>query len=1044
MKKKLNGFLTLLLAFIVHVTLAQEKTITGTVKDNSGSLPGVNVVVKNSTIGTETDFDGNYSIKAKNGDILVFSFVGMQTTEKTVSTSNKIDIIMSEDKNLLEEVVVTAIGIKRKPDEITTANQVVKAEELNQAVNPNAAQALAGKVSGLQINTTSAGLTPNTQITLRGNRSISGNNSALIVIDNIVSSSEVLSTLDPNIIESMNVIKGANGAALYGELGAAGVIIVTTKKGAKGSDKFLVNIKSSTTIEEIAFLPETQDRFGQGWGGNIETVDQGSWGVPYNDAIISIGLPDANGNFKNFPYQHIEDNILPFFNTGYNFQNSISIAGGNIDKGYLNFSYLRQDLEGIIPSSELTKNNFSLTTGKKFGKLSVQAIARYTEEKTDNVNNRDVDNKFEDNTYPILSMYRQLSNTPGNVPVEAFNSGSNNDHWTAYDDSPYWTLQNNRRLGRRRIVDFSGELMYEFNDNINAVLRSSVRNTQDDNQIKRNSFSDTERWLGNRSIRSFYQIDNDNERQIYTDLLVNFDYNLTENLTFKSNIGFNNRDRRYARQVNGGFDLAIPEFYHLSNITSIPDYWEINRRSRSYSVFGQVDLGYKDYLFLNITGRNDWNSVLPKANQSFFYPSVGVAFIPTKAFPEIKNKFLHKAKVSASYVKTGNATALESQQVPTVAVLDTFYPDTGLVSLIANNEVVDQNIKNEFINSFEANLNLELLNIRGPRITLDASAAFGKNTDQILNISSSSATGFTNALVNVGETKSTSLEVDLGFIPFKTEDFELSGRIGYSTFKTTVEKVTDQSNQVEVFDAAGTIGSYAVEGEEFPLLLGTAYERDDQGRVVVDTNGTPLIAAGLKKLGKTTPDYILNFALNAKYKGFRFAAVADYRTGHVFYSRIKNQLSGQGRTIETTYNDRLPFIFPNSTVQGTGTDNTTVLTANSGNAFGPAFDPVVHPYGYAYDYYTGDHNSIDENFITDATAFKLREVSLSYDLPTKFIEQLNLTRLNVGISGRNLWTSLPSENLDYNDPEFAGRFGIAGYGITPPTRFYTLSINVVF
>ena len=1040
MKTKFTRTLVFLFAFTIQISFSQEKTVSGTVSDASGMpLPGASVVVKGTSTGTSTDFDGKYSINVEVGQFLVFSYVGYSKKEIQITSLNKIDVVLIEDAESLDEVVVTAIGIKRKPDEITTANQVVKSDELNQASNPDAVQALAGKVSGLQINTTSAGLTPNTEITLRGNRSISGNNSALIVIDNIVSTSEVLSTLDPNTIESMNVIKGANGAALYGELGAAGVIIVTTKKGVQGAEKFTVNLKSSLTLEEVAFLPETQDRFGQGWGGNIETVDQGSWGVPYNGAIISIGTPDADGNFRNFEYSHIEDNILPFFNTGYNFQNSISIAGGTIETGFLNFSYLRQDLEGIIPNSKLLKNNFSLTTGKKIGKLSIQGIARYTEEKTDDVNDRgDGDNPSTAANEDPVSMYQMLANTPGNVPIQAFNSGDNNDHWTIYETSPYWTLKNDRQYGRRRIVDLSGELMYEFNNHVNAILRSSVRTNQNNIETNRNAFTDLFEYVGgNRSIRSFYQLNNDNDRFIYSDFLVNFDYNLTSDITFKSNVGLNARDRRYSQLVVGGYDLAIPGFFNLSNITSIPSTFERNLRSRTIGLFGQVDLGYKDYLFMNITGRNDWNSVLPENNRSFFYPSVGVAFIPTKAIEGLKSDVLHKAKISASFVKTGNATALQSQQVPDVAVNDTFYPETGLVSLVADNETVDQNIKNEFINSFEANVNLEFFNIRVPRLTLDVSTSFGKNKDQILNISSSSATGYTNALINVGETKSRALEIDLGFTPIKTDDFDLSGRVGFSTFKTEVVKVTDQAQRVEVQNYGGTIGAYAVEGQEFPLLLGTAYQRDDAGRVVIDADGNPLIDSELKVLGKATPDYILNFAINARFKNLRFAAVADYRTGHVFYSGIRNQLSGQGRTIESTFNDRQPFVFPNSTVEGSGTTNTTVLTALGD---GPEYSPL----GSAYLYYTGDHNSVDENFITDATAFKLREVSLSYDLPSKFVQQLNLTSLNIGVSGRNLLTILPSDNLDYNDPEFAGRFGIAGYGVTPPTRYYSLSVNLSF
>ncbi|CAM1345995.1 SusC/RagA family TonB-linked outer membrane protein [Tenacibaculum crassostreae] len=1035
MKKKFNGFLALFMALIVQITFAQEKTVSGTVSDSNGPLPGVNVIIKNTSSGVQTDFDGKYSLKANSGDILVFSFVGMKTIEKTINSSNTIDVLMSEDENLLQEVVVTAVGIKRKPDEITTANQVVKADELNQAANPDAVQALAGKVSGLQINTTSAGLTPNTQITLRGTRSISGNNSALIVIDNIVSTAEVLSSLDPNTIESMNVIKGANGAALYGELGAAGVIIVTTKKGAKDANKFTFNIKSSLTVEEIAFLPETQNIFGQGWGGNIETVDQGSWGAPYNGALISVGTPDANGNFRYFKYSHIKDNILPFFNTGVNLQNSISIAKGNNEKGYFNFGYLRQDLSGVIPSSELQKNNFSLTLGKQFGKFGAQAIFRYTDQSTDDVNNRDVDNRREDNTYPGTSMYQRLSNTPGNVPVEAFNSGDNNDHWTIYEDSPYWTLKNNRRLGERKIIDVSGQLTYEFNENIDAVLRGSYRKTTNDFQFRRNSFEDSFVYVGtNRSIRSFYLEDNNEETYIYADLLVNFDYKLTEDLTFKSNVGINTTDREITRTLKGGADLNTPGLFSLDNVTSPEDIPLIEPLTpRTVSAFGQVDLGYKDYLFLNLTGRYDGSSVLPEQNRYFFYPSAGVAFIPTKAFPEIKNKFLHKAKISTSFVKTGNATGIRSKEVSEIANIDVTYPNTGLVALIAESESVDQNLKPEFITSYEANVNLEFLNYNGPRLTLDASQTWGTNTDQILNRSASFSSGLGNALVNLGETKTTSLEVDLGFTPIKTEDFELSGRVGYSTFKTTVEE-TGASKRIEVANF-GTVGAYAIEGQEFPTLLGTSYQRDDQGRVVVDANGTPLIDSELKVLGKTTPDYILNFGLNLKYKGINLAAVADYRTGHVFYSGIRNDLTGQGRTFETTYNGRQPFIFPNSTVEGTGVNNETVFTAGGGN---------LQPLGEAYGYYTGNYVDVDENFITDATAFKIREVSLSYDFPTRFLDQLKLSRLNIGLSGRNLWTSLKGNNRGYNDPEFAGRFGIASYGITPPTRFYSLSVNVAF
>ncbi|CAM1345028.1 SusC/RagA family TonB-linked outer membrane protein [Tenacibaculum amylolyticum] len=1013
MKNNFNGILTILLTFFMQFTFAQEKTITGTVKDASGPLPGASIVIKGTSKGTETDFDGNYSIKANTGDVLVFSFVGLTTVEKTVGSESKIDVLMSEDENLLQEVVITAVGIKRKPDEITTANQVVKADELNQASNPDAVQALAGKVSGLQINTTSNGLNPNSTITLRGTRSISGNNSALVVIDNIISTQNVLSTLDPNTIESINVMKGANGAALYGERGASGVIIVTTKKGTKDAEKLSVDFKTSLTLEEIALLPETQDRFGQGWSGTLDWTDQGSWGTQYDGTLQVTGTPDlTTGAWRLFPYEHIEDNILPFFTTGTNFQNSVSLSGGNLKNGFLNFSYLRQDIGGVIPNDSRIKNNFSLTTGKTFNKFSIQVIARYTTDEIDRANG---------------ALYERLANTPGNIPIEQFDSGNNNDHWTLFDTSPYWTRQNDRFEGISRIIDLSADLQYKFNDHISTILRSSIRNTNSEGQTKRNGFVDNIRYVGNpRDIRSQYFINTSNDRFVYTDLITNFDYKLTDDITFKSNIGFNMTDAEFGSLNVGGNDLRIDNFFDLSNVSNVIQYNQIRSRQRTMGIFGNFDFGYKDYLFLNITARNDWNSVLPKANRSFFYPSVGVAFIPTKAIENLKSKFLHKIKVSASYVRTGNAAALAAHEVIPTAPQAPGYPYflNANNSFVLERDNVDPNIKNEFITNFEGNINLELLNIRGPRITLDASYTSGKNSDQLLNITNSSATGFYTTLTNIGETTSTSLELDLGFTPLKTENFEFNGRVGFSTYKTVVNKVTDDSNIVTL-----TNGLSAVEGEEFPVIRGTAYSRDDKGRVILDSNGNPIRSSELKVLGKTTPDYILNFAASFRYKRIRLNAVADYRTGHVFYSGIRKQLSYQGRTIQSTSNNRLPFLFPNSTVQGTGTDNTTVLTT-AANAEG------------AMRYYQNNYDFFDENFITDATAFKLREVSLSYDLPEKIVSSLGLTKFNVGASGRNLLILLPDENKDYNDPEFGN--GIGDYSFTPPTRFYTLNVNVAF
>ncbi|TGD57979.1 SusC/RagA family TonB-linked outer membrane protein [Flavobacterium humi] len=1017
MKLTFNRFLVLFLALISQLVLAQERNASGVVTDQKGlPLPGVNVVVKGTTRGVQTDFDGKFKIQAAQGEILVFSFMGMQTKE--VSASANMNVKLTEDALQLGEVTVTtALGIKRKPDEITTSNQVVKTRELTQASNPSAIQSLAGKVSGLQVSTTSTGLNPGVSIVLRGAKSISGNNEALVVIDNIVSSASVLSSIDPNVIESINVIKGANGAALYGERGATGVIIVTTKKGTK-SEKMTVDVTSSVTTESIAYLPETQNRYGQGWQGDFDWTDQGSWGPEYDGSTQVVGIPYPTATDWRFgAYEHIEDNIKPFFDTGINLQNSATIAAGNVDTGYISLNLNRQDFKGVIPSDVKTKNFFNLSGGKKVGKFMLSGIARYSNDKTSRVNG---------------NTYQTLANTAGNIPVQMFNSGNNGDHWTLYDDSPYWKLKNDRTDIENNINEFMGEAQYSLNKNIDFVLRSSVRNTSGNTTSFTNEYIDLLQLTGtDRKIRSFYSQANSNRRVIYTDFLVNFNYDLTEKITFKSNLGLNATDDKFNSVGSSGRDLSLADYYDLDNISNVQNPSEFKSRQRTAGIFGQVDLGYNEYLFLNLTGRNDWNSALKtinRKNTSFFYPSAGIAFIPTKAFEGLKGNVLHKAKLSASYVKVGNASALAPHALNNTGIKAPGYPYflTPLNSFILNTSKVDKDIENEFVKSAEFNVNLEFLNRRVPRITLDAAATISRNENQLLNTTVSSTTGLGDALINVGETKSRAFEVDLGFTPFKTDNIEWSGRVSYSTFKTTVVKVTDDSDIV----GSGTPGIYAVEGQEFPLIRGYAYTRDDQGRVVLDSNGDPIKSSQLQILGKTTPDYILNFSTEFKYKNITLSAVADYRTGHVFYSGVAEQLNGQGRSIESAEGGRQPFIFPNSTIEGSGVTNTTQTTGGDGS------------YADFQSYVTDNYGYFDENFVMDASAFKLREVALNYELSKNIISRVGLSRFNVGISGRNLLTVLPKANRNYNDPETGN--GIAGYSFTPPTKFYTFSINLAF
>ena len=1014
MKSKINLLLTLLTLLLSQQFFAQAKSVTGTIIDEGGvPLAGVSVLEKGTTNGTQSDFDGNYQINIKEGATLVFSYVGM-IPQEVVVTSSKINITMKDDVRELETVVVTALGIKRKPDEITTASQVVKSDELNQAKATNAAVGLVGKVSGLQINTINNGVNPSTRIQLRGFRSITGNNEALIVINGVISTSGALAELNPEIIESINVIKGSNGAALYGSQGSNGVIIVTTKKGTKELNKFNITLNSTVTFEEVSMLPKLQNRFGQGYQGAQDFTENTSWGPELDGSLQPTGLQQTL-----MPYSFIKDNYKPFFNTGTTKLNSVAISSGN-ENGYVNFSIGNQETDGIIPTDSFKKNNFYFNGGMSNDKWSLSANVRYT------TSHQNTAGGVEG------SVYNSLTQVPVNVPVQAFSNPDNATHWTYWELSPYWRLKNERVDSKGQTIEGVGEIGYKINKNIDATYRASFRTTSFNGYSFFNGYeAEVVYWDSPFDYVSSYSVSNSNSRRIYSDFLLNFNYMLNNDISFKANVGNNITNIESNATSIRGERLVVPGLYNISNITGNAIPTDFKSQQRGYAFFANVDLGYKNFLFLNLTARNDWTSVLSKKNNSFFYPSAGVSFIPTKAFDNFGGDILTYAKISASIVKVGNAI------VGPYDVNDRFlsgasagFPYSTINSFVQNLEITDENLVNENNISKEINANLEFFK---RRITFDASYYTSKNTNQILQTSPSTSSGANTATINVGETTSTGLELDLGLTPVKTDNITWDLRLGYSAPKTTVDKVTEISTQAAVGDYLGTAGIAAIAGEQFPMIVGTGYLRDDNGNVIIDAaTGDPLKANNVK-LGKTTPDYILGLSTSLRYKNFKLSGVFDYRTGHVFYAGVKDALIQNGTDISTAQGGRLPFVFPNSVIEtspGVYTENTNVTTSGG------------------QDYYTGIYREIDENFVLDATAFKCREIALTYTFSQDFLKKVGLNGLSVGLNARNVFMILPKENRNYTDPEFSfttgNNVGLSTGNQAPPTRTYGFNINLTF
>lgn len=1032
MRSKFKWIFTLLVAFTMQFSFAQQKTVTGTVISDGAGLPGASVKIKNTNQGTTTDENGKYSIKAKEGDILVVSYVGKPEQNATVGAANVVNFTLASSDVKVEEVVVTAVGIKRKKDDITYNYSQVKKDELTQASAPNAVQALVGKVSGLQINTANSSVNSSTRIVINGVRSITGDNQALVVIDNVISTATVLQSLPPEIIESVNVIKGLQGSALYGEQGRNGVIIVNTKKGSSKGDKLDVNFKTVIDFQEVAYLPERQTRYGQGWFGEQIAIENGAWGAEMNGQLMPVGLPQADGSHIMAPYKGDDQNIKKFFQTGVVKQNVLTVSGGNAETGYALFSVGRLDNEFVVKGDELKRTNFLFKAGKKLNKLTIEGNVNYYHESVQNTSN---------------TLYSELLQTATNIPVEQFENAGINHHWNVYYRNPYWTRDNVRGYGKSDVFNAQAGLTYEFNKNISAVWRGNVRTTTSEGTSYTNAFTAAEdiyNSYSNRIVISSYSTNTSLSRAIYSDLLLNFNYDLTNDLTFAGTLGHNLQDNYSKTNEVGGSNLDIIGFYNYLNVlepslaSGLTNTWG---QSRRIGLFASADFNYKGFLNLSVTGRNDWTSSLLPENYSVFYPSVGLSFIPTKAIEGLKGKVLNYAKLVASYTKTGNTNFVGAYSIDQTGVTPTGYPYGDLSAYVIRTAAVDPNIRPEIISNLDFGANFGFFN---DRVTLDAQYYITKTDDLATRATSSSASGISSLLTNVGDLETKGYNFDLGITPIKNANFRWDIKANLSHYKTIVKSLADGADEVNLQSNA-LMGIFAVVGEEFPTIKGIGYQRDASGSVIVDAaTGAPLYTDKFIKLGKATPDYVLGLTNSLSYKNLKFTAVMDYRTGHQVFSATRQQLAWSGHLIESAENGRNGgFIFPNSVVDNPATatvgdyiPNTSVVTGGSS-------------YQSFQEFFEDDNNASNaENNVLDATALKVRELALSYTLGKKALNNTKISSIQIGINARNPFMWLAKENRFYTDPEASNTLGNAqGFspvGNYPNVRTYGVSVNVSF
>ena len=1083
MKTKFNGILTLLFAFLVQISFAQEKTISGTVSDETGGLPGVNVLKKGTSSGTETDFNGKYSIKANAGDILVFSFVGMKSTEKTVGESNTINVTMSND-NVLDEVVVTSMGIKREKKSLGYASQEVGGKEVSTVKLDNVVNSLSGKVSGVQIKANN-NFGGSANFLIRGVSSFTGNNQPLFVIDGIPMSNRInnssrqagggkgydygnaASDINPDDVQSINILKGAAASAIYGSRGANGVVIITTKKGKQGTSK--ISITSSTTIGSIdksTFL-EYQDEYGAGYGGagtgseSIDangdgiadivspTYDDGSYGDPLDGHLVyqwDAFVPEHRNYQKATPYLAGKATPVDFFETAFQYNNSISFTGGN-EKSTYRLGYTNYDASGMLPNSKINKNTFNANgTLKVSDKFKVSSNTTFIAQRTKGRNSTG----YGDNLMSQFRQWWQVNvdideqrkiyeqtgknyswNHEGGLPAGGVSGGSalQPHYW----DNPYWSRYENYQTDRRNRFVGNVNATYSITDWLDATVKASVDTYTELREERRRNGSVAASFgiLGDDEASGYNRVDVSFSEYNY-DAMLNFNKNLTEDLSLTGVVGMNIRRDRYSflqQSTAGG--LTVPQLYALSNSKNPnPKPIETLSQKAVNGYYVQANLGYKNMLFLDFTDRYDVSSALPEGNNAYNYFAFSSSFIFSEFLKDVE--WLSFGKLRGGYAEVGN-------DLPANNIYDTYttlnnFGASALFSFPGTKQNAD--LVPERTNEIEFGLETRLFN---NKVGFDFTWYRKRTENQLMPVSTTAATGFTRKWVNAGTMQNKGMEIGLTATPVSNDNFKWDVAVNWAkNDNSVIELYGDQKNLV-INSFQGGISINATVGEPYGAIRGTGFKYHANGQKIVDTNGYYKAEAD-QVIGNINPDWTGGVTNTFAYKDFSLSFLIDIQKGGDVYSLDTHYGQGTGLPHYTAGLNELGNPKRDPVSAGGGVLNHGVQEDGSPNTIRAEADY----YGGAY-YWGNSSRNPAELTVYDASYVKLRELSLTYKLPVDNLFNGAISNANLSLIGRNLW--IIHKDVPFADPESGlGAGNAQGYlsGSFPTLRTIGLNLNFEF
>ncbi|NLR93877.1 MULTISPECIES: SusC/RagA family TonB-linked outer membrane protein [Flammeovirga] len=1026
-------FLVLISMFMLSAgaSYAQERTITGTVTDavDQAPLPGVNILIKGTSSGAVTDFDGNFTVQVQEGqDVLSFSFIGYKTIDFNIANSDHVDIALEADAEELEEVVVTALGIKREERSLGYAVSEVKSEQLGENSSANLMNSLNGKVAGVQV-TPVSGPASSSNVVIRGNAVLSGSNQPLYVVDGVpmsnstfenaddmdnggIDTGDGLSSINPDDIESMSVLKGPAATALYGTRAINGVILITTKSG-ENRKGLGIDFSTGVNFDLVGITPTMQNQYAHGTMGQFPTDPKSTDGTRMWGPKVTPGMTTDkfyDGQTREVKHYNIYDQ---FYKPGVTFNNSISLTGGN-ETSNVRFSYSNMNNSGNVENSTFNRHTFNVrgTTKLMNDKLTLDTRVTYTHQEA---NNRMAMGNS------IYNYQNALMGIPNTISMDWMSNYKDaNGRPIGYNErnsNPYWTMNEVQNMDKQDRMLGMLSLNYQFNEALNLVVRGGT----DVTSFRQNTLDPLYTPLyeqGRAYERTNLQTENNMDFLLqYSKKFGNFDINATAGGS-------------YMHQLHDMTDIGSSNFTSedLQNPQAGSDrFISLNRYERAIaSVYATASIGYKGFLFLDVSGRNDWSSTLPLNNNSYFYPSVSGSWVFSDMDWTMPD-WLSFGKVRASWAQVGSDTDPYSLHLQYMVNGNPGgYPNNGWsMGGIDGNVIPNQNLKPSMSNSYEFGLDLRLFN---NKVGFDIAYYNQRATDQILGVDVSSGSGFSQALINAGEIQNKGVEVMINYSPIQKDNFRWDMMVTAAYNQNEVVSLTEGVESYLLMPTTGSVSVQAIPGESYGVIMGKTYTRDNSGNIVVDENGLPVVSDEVSEIGNAIQPWMAGWRNTFTYKNVSLSVLIDGKFGGQIYSQTNASMYANGKHEET-------LVGRDEYYQG-GHWNPGNLVTSDGQPYTGSVDPEQYYRRVA---------TIDEQFVSDASFIKLREVSISYRLPAKSLEKTPFRNLSLTAYGNNLgylW-----RNTDNIDPEASFTSG-NGQGIEyfnmPLPRTFGFKLNANF